>query len=129
MAKSPGGTGEKWARKKRDVGVSNTAMRWRSPGRTAWHRLPAYMASSDDLMFRRRASSPSFVRSGDVSARELVYASLERIEALNPALNAFIEVDGEAALEAATRSAGATCARSRACRSRSRPTSRRPGSA
>jgi amidase len=59
------------------------------------------MASSDDLMFRTAGELASLVRSGHVSARELVEASLERIEALNPALNAFIEVDGEAALDAA----------------------------
>src|ERR687888_581307 len=59
------------------------------------------MAFSDDLMFRTAGELASLVRSGHVGARELVEASLERIEALNPALNAFIEVDGERALEAA----------------------------
>ena len=41
------------------------------------------------------------VRSGEVSARELVEISLERIEELNPALNAFVEVDAERALATA----------------------------
>jgi amidase len=59
------------------------------------------MASSDDLMFRTAGELASLVRSGHLSARELVSASLERTEALNPTLNAFIEVDGERALEAA----------------------------
>src|SRR3954471_23707141 len=59
------------------------------------------MALSDDLMFRTAGELASLVRSGHLSSREIVSASLERIEALNPALNAFIEVDGERALEAA----------------------------
>lgn len=41
------------------------------------------------------------VRAGEISARELVQSSLERIEELNPRLNAFVEVDGERALAAA----------------------------
>ncbi len=35
------------------------------------------------------------VRSGEISARELVEISLERIEELNPALNAFVDIDAE----------------------------------
>ncbi len=38
------------------------------------------------------------VRAGEVSARELTTAALERIEALEPTLNAFVTVDGERAL-------------------------------
>jgi amidase len=41
------------------------------------------------------------VRTGDASPRELVESALRRIEALQPKLNAFIELDGERALEAA----------------------------
>jgi amidase len=41
------------------------------------------------------------VRRGEVRPRELVEASLGRIEALEPALNAFVEVDAEGALAAA----------------------------
>ena len=41
------------------------------------------------------------VRAGEISARELVETSLQRIEELNPALNAFVEVDAERALAAA----------------------------
>jgi amidase len=52
-------------------------------------------------MFRTAGELASLVRSGHLAARELVEVSLERIEALNPALNAFIEVDAEHALEAA----------------------------
>ena len=43
------------------------------------------------------------VRSGEVSARELVEVSLARIEELNPILNAVAEVDGERALANAER--------------------------
>lgn len=42
-----------------------------------------------------------WVRSGKVGARELAQAALDRIEELNPALNAFVAVDPEAALDAA----------------------------
>jgi aspartyl-tRNA(Asn)/glutamyl-tRNA(Gln) amidotransferase subunit A len=42
------------------------------------------------------------VRAGKVAARELVAHALERIEALNPSVNAFIAVDADGALEAAT---------------------------
>jgi len=41
------------------------------------------------------------VRSGELSARELVDASLERIDALQPAINAFVDVDPEGARAAA----------------------------
>ncbi len=41
------------------------------------------------------------VRAGEVSARELVAASLERIEALDEKINAFVAVDGERAMEQA----------------------------
>jgi len=41
------------------------------------------------------------VRSGRLGAREAVAHALERIEALNPTLNAFVSVDSDAALEAA----------------------------
>jgi amidase len=41
------------------------------------------------------------VRGGEASPRELVEAALHRIEALQPKLNAFIELDAERALEAA----------------------------
>ena len=41
------------------------------------------------------------VRSGELSASELVQSSLERIEELNPQVNAFVQVDEEGALAAA----------------------------
>jgi amidase len=57
--------------------------------------------TASDLMFRPVTELAGLVRSGDVSARELVEASLERIEALQPEVNAFTYVDAEGALAAA----------------------------
>ncbi|MDQ6811960.1 MAG: amidase [Actinomycetota bacterium] len=57
--------------------------------------------SASDLMFHSASELAEMVRSGEVSARELVQCSLERIEELNPALNAFVQVDSERALAAA----------------------------
>jgi amidase len=54
-----------------------------------------------DLMFRSALELAAMVRSGEISARELVQISLERIEELNPALNAFVQVDAERALASA----------------------------
>jgi amidase len=59
--------------------------------------------SDDDLMFRGAVELAAMVREGAVSSRELVELSLQRIEELNPALNAFVEVDEEGALAAAER--------------------------
>jgi amidase len=52
-------------------------------------------------MFRPASELAGMVRSGEISARELVQISLERIEELNPALNAFVDVDSERALSTA----------------------------
>ncbi len=57
--------------------------------------------AEDDLMFRPASELAAKVRSGEISARELVQCSLDRIEELNPAVNAFVDVDGERALLAA----------------------------
>ena len=57
--------------------------------------------SDSDLMFRRAVELAAMVRAGEISARELVEISLERIEELNPALNAFVDVDAERALATA----------------------------
>ena len=54
-----------------------------------------------DLMFRPASELASMVRTGEVSSRELVEISLERIEELNPQLNAFVDVDAERALAVA----------------------------
>src|SRR5439155_10753801 len=64
-------------------------------------RTPGGAVSDSDLMFRPATELAGMVRAGDVSARELVQLSLERIEELNPALNAFVEVDAEGALASA----------------------------
>src|SRR6476646_7888886 len=52
-------------------------------------------------MFRGATELAAMVRSGEVSARELTEESLQRIEELNPSLNAFVEIDAEGALAAA----------------------------
>ena len=54
-----------------------------------------------DLMFRPATELAEMVRTGEVSALELAECSLERIGELNPALNAFVEIDTEGALQAA----------------------------
>jgi amidase len=57
--------------------------------------------SDSDLMFRGAGELAGMVRSGEVSARELVQCSLDRIEELDGKLNAFVQVDAERALAAA----------------------------
>lgn len=57
--------------------------------------------SDSDLMFRAAGELAAMVRTGEISSRELVQISLERIEELNPMLNAFVQIDGEGALAAA----------------------------
>lgn len=59
--------------------------------------------SDAELMFRSAGELAAMVRAGEVSARELAQISLERIEELNPALNAFVQVDAEGALQAASK--------------------------
>jgi amidase len=59
--------------------------------------------ADSDLMFRPASELAELVRSGEISARELVALSLGRIEELNPDLNAFVDVDAEGALAAAER--------------------------
>jgi amidase len=53
------------------------------------------------LMFRPALELAALVRSGELAARELVAASLARIDALNPELNAFVDVFHDEALAAA----------------------------
>ncbi len=59
--------------------------------------------SDSDLMFRGAGELAEMVRSGEISSRELVQTSLQRIEELNPMLNAFVQVDADGALAAAER--------------------------
>jgi amidase len=54
--------------------------------------------SDADLLFRPVTELAGLVRSGELSARELVQTSLDRIEALNPQVNAFVDVFAEDAL-------------------------------
>ncbi|HEX7290157.1 MAG TPA: amidase [Conexibacter sp.] len=54
-----------------------------------------------DLLFRPADELAALVRSGEITARELVSASLERIEALDGQVNAFTHVDADGALAAA----------------------------
>jgi amidase len=58
--------------------------------------------TDSDLMFRSAVELAAMVRSGEISARELVQSSLDRIEELNPRLNAFVDVDDERALATAS---------------------------
>jgi amidase len=54
-----------------------------------------------DLMFRPVDELAGLVRSGELSARELVQESIDRIDELNPQLNAFVDVFADEALAAA----------------------------
>jgi len=58
-------------------------------------------ATTTDLLFRPATELARLVREGEVTSRELVEASLERIEALDDRLNAFVLVDAEGARAAA----------------------------
>ncbi len=58
-------------------------------------------ASTEDLLFRGALDLAGLVRAGEVSARDLVEASLARIDALNPELNAFVDVFSDEAIAAA----------------------------
>ena len=55
-------------------------------------------AAGADLLFRPVHELAALVRSGELSARELVQASLDRIAELNPTLNAFVDVFADEAL-------------------------------
>ncbi len=54
-----------------------------------------------ELMFRPVTTLAAMVRSGEISARELVELSLRRIDELNGKLNAFVDVNADGALAAA----------------------------
>jgi amidase len=54
-----------------------------------------------ELLFRPAGELAELVRGGELSSRELVEGCLDRIEALNGDLNAFVHVDAEGALAAA----------------------------
>jgi amidase len=54
-----------------------------------------------DLLSRPATELARLVKAGEVTARELTEASFERIEALDPELNAFVHLDPDGALAAA----------------------------
>jgi amidase len=56
------------------------------------------MPASDDLLGLSAVDQAALVRSGEASARELVQASLDAIDRLNPRLNAFVALSAERAL-------------------------------
>ena len=57
--------------------------------------------TEDDLCFRPATELAALVRSGELSARELLEAHLARIERIDPALNAVVTLDAEGARAAA----------------------------
>ena len=54
-----------------------------------------------ELLFRPATDLAALIRGGELSARELTEAALERIEALQPDLNPFVHLDPDGALAAA----------------------------
>ena len=56
-----------------------------------------------DLLFRPAGELATLVHTGQVSSTELVTAALERIEQLQPSLNAFVHIDPDGALETAAK--------------------------
>src|SRR4029079_1507716 len=75
----------------------------RTMGRACGRRYARAMstAAGADLLFRPVDELAALIRSGAMSARELVQASLDRIAELNPTLNAFVDVFADEALAAA----------------------------
>ena len=74
----------------------------RAPRRLARRaRARIGLTTLSELLFKPVAELARLVREGEVTSRELVEASLARIEALQPELNAFVHVDPEGALAAA----------------------------
>ncbi|HEY2073872.1 MAG TPA: amidase, partial [Gaiellaceae bacterium] len=57
---------------------------------------------SDDLAFTPALELAERIRSGDVTSLELVELYLERIERIDPALNAYVTVDADGAVRAAS---------------------------
>src|SRR4051794_5424419 len=55
-------------------------------------------AAATDLLYRPVTELAASIRSGELTARELVQASLDRIDQVNPEVNAFVDVFGEEAL-------------------------------
>jgi amidase len=55
-------------------------------------------ATATDLLYRPVTELAGSIRAGEISARELVQASLDRIEEVEPKVNAFVDVFGDEAL-------------------------------
>ncbi|WP_428952540.1 amidase [Streptomyces sp. cg35] len=65
--------------------------------------MPARPTGSDDLCALDAVELATRIRRRDLSAREVVTAHLDRIERINPAVNAIVTLDAQGALEAADR--------------------------
>jgi amidase len=74
-----------------------------SPEPTAAHRSGWVAVRNDDICFAGAFEQARMVRAGDVSAVELVSATLRRIERVDPCVRAYRVVLGEAALAEARR--------------------------
>jgi amidase len=57
--------------------------------------------SASELLFKPAGELARLIRQGELTSRELVEASLARIESLQPELNAFVHLDAEGAIAAA----------------------------
>ena len=66
--------------------------------RSTWASDEDDRVDAEDLAFAGVARQAELIRAGEVSSRELVELYLDRIERLDPQLNAFTEVLGERAL-------------------------------
>ncbi len=62
---------------------------------------PVACGAVEELLYRPAHELAGLVRSGEVTALELVEMALARLETVQPDLNAFVHVDAEGALEAA----------------------------
>ncbi|MBA3799633.1 MAG: hypothetical protein H0X18_11200 [Geodermatophilaceae bacterium] len=56
-----------------------------------------------ELVFRTARDLATALRTRELSAREVMQAHLDQIEAFNPAVNAIVSLDGGAAMDAADR--------------------------
>ena len=61
----------------------------------------AHVPTDERALFRSASSAAEMLRAKEVSARELTELQLDRIEAVNPAINAVVELHRETALEEA----------------------------
>ena len=64
------------------------------------------LAAMDEILDASAMAQAAAIRSGRVSSEELVKAHLRRIEAVNPTLNAVVQLDAEGALKGAREADG-----------------------